>query len=168
MGLAFPKRLLRSSFGPKLINNYPVENPSGEVGDMAFNAAFSAIAGMSQVAPRACCVALYTGGVFAVSYQAEAWNAEGDQARPVLARSGAGLYSYTFAASYLDEDGIAVPTDIEAARISCPSDSSGAALAEGFAWLNPSNPLQVLMRVGTRTTAGAFTNGDVRFWLEVL
>jgi hypothetical protein len=169
MGLSFPKRPLRSSFGPKLRNAYPVENPTMDVGDVAFNGLFSTAAGLALVSARAIVIANYTGGAFVVGYQAQAWNQNLDQANPALARSGAGLYSLTFASTYLDEDGIATPTDIKGALPFAQADSSGATVGEAFAWINPGNPLQVLMRVGTRVVAsGVLTNADIPFALLVI
>jgi hypothetical protein len=168
MGLSFPKRPLRSSFGPKLRNAYPVENPAIDVGDVAFNGMFSTVAGLGLISARSIVIANYTGGAFVIGYQAEAWNQELSQAHPVLARSGAGLYSYTFASTYLDEDGVAVATDIKGPRPFSQADSSGTTVGEAFGWINPANPLQVLMRVGTRVVAtGVFTTADIPFALLV-
>lgn len=172
MGLSFPKRPQRSSFGPKLVNNYPVETPNSDVGDVAFNAAFWTIAGLAGVLPRASCIATYSplSTSFVVSHQAEAWNPNGDQAHPVLGRTNTGIYSYTFASTYLDEDGIAVPMDLKGARVTCPTISSGTNFAEGVAWVDSVFPLVVIVRVGTRLiSSGVFSNSDnITFWLEVM
>lgn len=170
MGISFPKRPQRSSFGPKLVNNYPVENPNSDVPDTALNGVFWTAAGLAGVLPRASCIASYTGGQFVISHQAEAWNPNGDQAHPTLARTNTGVYSYTFASTYLDEDGVAVPMDLKGSRVTCPSISSGTNFAEGVAWVDSVFPLVVIVRVGTRLiSTGVFSNSDnISFWLEVM
>lgn len=112
MGIGFPNRPLRTAFGDKLEDSRPVENPKQEVGKAAFNAAFWNTAGLGLVLPRWVVIASWNGSQLVVQHQAEAWNPNNDQAHPVLARSATGKYSYTFASSYLDEDGVAVPTTI--------------------------------------------------------
>jgi hypothetical protein len=166
MGLGFPKRPLRSAFGPKLEDAYPVENPNTQRGASSFNGELWNTAGMGLVAARVGLIASWTGAAFSIVHQAEAWNPEGDQAHPVLARSALGRYSYTFAATYKDEDGVAVPTDIRAARA-----SSGRVITDfvnqyvvAGAWIDPAFPLVV--QVALYSPPGAIMV-DVPFWLEV-
>jgi hypothetical protein len=167
MGISFPKRAQRSSFGPKLVNNYPAENPQSDVPDTALNGMFWGVAGMGLILPRAVVVATYTGGQFVISHQAEAWNPEGDQAHPTLARSAAGRYSYTFAASYLDEDGTAIPTDVRAARATAMRilTTPISQRIEGHAWVDPATPLAAQIALWDENGS---VLADHPFWLEVL
>jgi len=163
---AFPTRITRASLGPKLEDAAPIRNPKQQVGKVTLNALFWAASGMSLVVPRATVIASWnTGGaVFDVSIQAEAWNPDGTQARPVLARTAAGSYTYTFASSYVDENEIAVPTVLLAARVH--DQKALAAFAdriEARAWKDATNPLRVQIRLWD--TAGTLV--DAPFWLEV-
>ena len=164
MGLSYPKRITRAALGPKFRDNYPVENPETDIGAAAFNAVFSTAAGLAVVAPRWSLVALYSGG-WQIRHQAEAWNPDGAQGHPVLARASQGNYSYTLAASYLDEDGVAVPAELIAVRISPMNDGAGVfgARVSAVAWIDPINPLRVQIR--TRLEVDG-TSSDVPFWLE--
>jgi hypothetical protein len=160
---SFPNRLIRSQLGPKLVDNYPVENPKSELGAATFNPSFWSVAGMTGILPRAALVARWNGSSFDISHQREAWNAENDQAHPSLARFGTGQYTYTFAATYLDEDGVAVPTVLVAARVAAVVASAGGPM-RGSAWPNSGNALQI--DIDLRDLASA--NRDGAFWLEVL
>lgn len=167
MGAGFPKRLVRSALGPKLRNNYPVEHPEGEIGDTQFNALFWNVAGMGLVLPRGVLVASWTGAAFVISHQAEAWNPENDQPHPVLARAGTGNYTYTLAASYLDEDGSAVAPDIKAAwgqeqRIYTAPLTQYTDLK---AWIDPIAPLVIQIR-NVDVTAGALADYPFILWFQ--
>lgn len=162
---SFPSRFLRSLLGPKFFNAFPVENPENQVGDKQFNAAFHAVAGMNLIVSRAALIATYSGGSFQIAHQAEAWNPEAAQAHPSLARTSAGVYTYTFAASYLDEDGVAVPTVLAAARVSShyAPQATYPNRIESRAWVDESNPLIIQVRMWN--TSGVPV--DLPFWLEV-
>lgn len=164
MGISFPLRPLRSAFGPKLENAYPVENSNTQIGDGSFNAAFWALAGLGLVLPRVVVVAKWTGSSFTIFHQAEAWNPDGAQAHPVLARSATGRYSYTFASTYLDEDGVAQDTVLRAARCTAGDDNGGSSPRRGYAWILSGTPLVVNFRVDNDALVGQ----DELFWLEVL
>jgi len=160
----FPSRVLRSLFGPKLINTAPVENPETDIPESAFNTLFHQVAGMNLVLPRVALIASYTGAVQTISHQAEAWNPENAQAHPVLARAAAGQYTYTFAATYKDENGADVPTVLLAPRVSCQRDLTAgfASRIEAHAWKD-TNPLVINVRLWDAGGAGV----DHPFWLEV-
>lgn len=160
----FPTRFLRSVLGPKFVNTNPVENPEGDIGDAQFNAAFHQVAGMNLVVPRVALIAFYTGAVQTIVHQAEAWNPENAQAHPALARTGAGAYTYTFAATYKDENGSDVATVVMAPRVSCHRDLSGgfANRITAHAWKDAGNPLMIQIRLWD--TGG--TGVDHPFWLE--
>jgi hypothetical protein len=173
MGISFPKRFVRSALGPKLVDDIAVERPISEVGAAAFNPAFWAESGMNLVVPRAQFVASWNGSAFVISHQEEAWNPEHDQAHPTPARSATGRYSYTFASTYLDEDGVAQPTIIAGCRATCHADAiallGAGIMPEAFAWIDSTNPLVVQVQVGSRVlSTGVHTARDYPFWLTVL
>lgn len=159
----FPSRFVRSHLGPKFVNTAPIEKPESQVGDAQFNAAFWQVAGMNLVLPRVALIAHYTGGQFVYGHQAEAWNAENAQLHPALARTGAGAYTYTFAANYLDEDGVAVATVLRAPRLSCHKVLTAFAdRIDAHAWVDNGNPLVLQLRLWNQAGAGV----DEPFWLE--
>lgn len=159
----FPTRFLRSALGPKFVNTIPVETPESDIGDSQFNAAFWQLAGMNLVVSRVALIAHYTGGLFVYGHQEEAWNPENAQPHPALARSAAGVYTYTFAASYLDEDGNAVATVLRAPRLSCHKVLTAFAdRIDAHAWIDNSNPLVLQLRLWSQAGAGV----DEPFWLE--
>jgi len=163
----YPTRLIRSSFGPKRIDPRPVEHPEQEVGAADYNAAFHQVAGMNlAIATRASLIARWDSGTshFVVSHQEEAWNSEREQAHPALVRVGAGVYTYTFAATYLDEDDVAVTTELGAPRVTVHKVLTAYAdRVVGFAWVDASSPLVVQIRLWD----AAGTPEDAPFWLEV-
>ncbi len=162
----YPTRLLRSTFGPTLEDEYPVQNPRTQIPATAFNAAFHALAGLnlSSIA-RAVVVASYVAPTLTTLYQAEAWNSNESQAHPVLARAGVGDYTLTFAASYLDEQGISVPTALLCAKASAhPVVAVWADVVLAVAYLDASNPLIVHVKTFTHASGAAV---DCPFVLEV-
>lgn len=159
MGIAFPKRVTRDALGPKLIDNYPVENPTSEVGAGTFNGLFSAVAGMALGAPRAILIAKWNGSTFDISAQAETWSPNGDQPHPALNRTGVGVYTYTFASSYLDEEGAAVSTVLAGARCSSEVNHANGRI-RGYAW-----PTALVVDIKLEDSAG--TARDAAFYLEV-
>lgn len=165
MGLGFPRRFTRDALGPTLRNTYPVENPETDIGaEETFNPVFHQITGMNLVVPRAALVAEWGGASFTLWHQEEAWNPKRSQAHPVLARTGAGLYTYTFAATYLDENGVAIPTALVAARAWAVGYDELGNRCNAWAVINGANPLQVDIRL--ENTSAVLK--DPRFWLEVL
>jgi hypothetical protein len=160
---SFPKRLTRSALGPKLVDNYPVENPTNELGAGTFNPDFWAVSGMAGIIARASLVASWNGTTFDILHRREAWNPDDDQAHPVLARTSAGVYTYTFPATALDEDGNAVNIILTGAR--CSSEVAHAnGRIRAYAWPNSGSPLVVDIKL--EDSAG--TARDAKFWLEVL
>lgn len=166
MGLGFPKRFTRDALGPQLRNTYPVENPETDIGAESFNADFHQVSGMNLIVPRAALVARWNGSTFDIFHQEEAWNPRHAQPHPVLERTVTGHYTYTFASSYEDEEGVSVPTVLVAARA---FDLAGTAVfanrVEAHAWIDNVNPLIVHVQLW-RSASGAAD--DPRFWLEVL
>ncbi len=166
MGLGFPKRFTRDQLGPTLRNTYPVENPETDIGAETWNAVFHQTSGMNLIVPRVALIATWGGSAFNIAHQAEAWNPRGTQAHPTLARTSTGLYTYTFASTYLDEDGVEQSLALGAPR----ADVSTALTAfadrlEAHTWVDTSNPLIVQVRIW-KSADGTAT--DARFWLEVM
>jgi len=164
----FPIRHLLQSFGSKLRDARPVENPEIQVSAGRLNLSESIAAASSLLLPRVGLIAQWntTTSLFEVYHQEEAWNARHEQARPTLARASAGSYTYTFAESYLDADGVAIPSNIVAARVFVMDTNPDP--------LSVSNPL-ASVRVDNSTvhpiiyisiTDGGYV-ADARFWLEV-
>lgn len=162
----YPTRIIRSTFGPTLEDEYPVQNPRTQIPATAFNTLFHQLAGLNVSSlTRAVVVAEFTGGVLVTRYQAEAWNPEGGQAHPVLARVGAGDYTLTFAASYLDEQGIVVPTALTAPKASAhPVVAAWGDVAIAGAYLDAVNPLVVHVKIFDAATGNPL---DAPFVLEV-
>lgn len=160
----FPERILRSSLGPKLRDIVPVENPETDIPASAFESVFWQVAGSNLIQPRVVCIAEWTGSAFNIFHQGEAWNANAEQAHPVLAREGAGDYTYTFASNYLNELSEAINTVLIAARVNpvrLIDDASDA--LRGGAWVEPTDPLKIRFRLYDSVSVLR----DARFWLEV-
>jgi hypothetical protein len=163
--MGFPTRFVRSVLGPLLRDLYPPENTETDIGARTFNTVFWQVAGMNLVSPRASLVASWNGSAFTYTHQHEAWNAENAQAHPQLTRQSTGRYRYTFAASYLDENGSAIATVLGPPRITPHSPvSAWASQLYPYAWIDPGSPLVV--EISIWNFAGAAT--DAPFWLEVL
>lgn len=162
----FPRRVSRDTFGPELANIYPVENPESDIPASSFNAAFHQLAGLNAAhASRAIVVAEWSGSAMSVSYQAEAWNSNGDQAHPVVARTGIGVYTVTFASSYLDEEGTSISTQLlYAEAIAIGAVTAWANRKRAFAWVDTGSPLVVNVTTWDEASGVA---ADVKFKLEV-
>ncbi len=161
----FPTRLTRQLFGPRFRDARPVEDSETECGEGTLNPLIWQVAGMNLVAPRVSLVAHYTGSSFLISHRSEAWNPEEKLTRPTLARSAAGVYTYTFAANYPDESGVQVDTYLGAARVTAQKAVTAYAnRVDGYAWRDGTNPL--VINIALYNSAGAGV--DEPFWLEVL
>ncbi len=161
----FPSRLFRSFFGPRFRDARPVENPETEVSADALNPLLWQVAGLNQTASRAAIIASWDGATFDVSFQGEAWNANGSQDHPELARASAGVYTYTFAATYLDEAEEEVAINLLAARIHCLKPLTVFAdRVSAHAWRDPDSATVIHVRLWDEATGTAV---DQPFWLEV-
>jgi hypothetical protein len=159
----FPLRSLLQNFGPKLRDARPIENPEIETGQRRLNLLESTITGVNLISPRASVVARYdpSPAAFIIYHQEEAWNARHAQAHPVLERQVTGLYTYTFASSYLTEDGESVPISVVAARANV--FGAGGINSGTKAWCQVTSPTVVTISISDDSNAGV----DARFWLEV-
>lgn len=160
----FPLRFIRSFLGPKFRNTRPVKDPNTQMGAEKFNPLFWQLSGLNLVVSRVYLEAAWTGAAFQMAHQREAWNAENDQSHPTLARASAGVYSYTFAATYLDEDGTAVQTVLGAPHAWSPQVLAAYAdRVDAYAWVDPGNALVVHVRLFDAAGAGI----DAPFALSV-
>jgi hypothetical protein len=166
----FLLRSLLQSFGSRLRDARPIENPEIEYGAARINRNEGITAAASLLLPRVVLIAEWVAATssFRILHQEEAWNADHQQAHPVLTRSTDGAYVYTFAATYLDSDGVAVPTDLVSARCTAmqTANSGGASpvLKAGCEISVSAGPLAV--QFFTYDSVGTSLE-DHRFWLEV-
>jgi hypothetical protein len=117
----FPIRSLLQTLGTRLRDARPIEHPELEVSAERINKHEALAVAANLVIPRASIVAEWNAvtSSFGILHQEEAWNVDHAQAHPILARTSTGIYTYTFASSYLDRDAIAVATNLVSARLSC-------------------------------------------------
>lgn len=163
--MSFPVRILRSIFGPTFQDTRPVEHPETEFGADKMELLLWQLGGMNQTAARATLAAAWVTSAFQVFHQGQAWNPKGAQANPVLARTSAGVYTWTFAATYPDLDGVQVSPNIGAVRITCHKILANFGdRIEAHAWRDASNAGLVHIRLWS--TAGAPV--DEPFWIEAL
>jgi hypothetical protein len=145
----FPARFARSALGPTFVDAYPVENPEQDIGATQANLAAWQLAGLNGCAPRALLAAYWDSGTsaFVIASQAEAWNSDGAQSHPALARAAAGDYTYTFASTYLDELGASVsPALVGAVLAPARVLTAFADRIITAAWIDPTAPLVVELR----------------------
>jgi len=158
----FPVRVLRSFLGPKLQDHRPVENPRIESGAKRLNLLEHVAIGSGLIVPRASLVAVWndTLSTFQILHQEEAWNVDHKQSHPTLVRAQAGIYSYTFASTYQDEDGVTRDFEPIAARV-YPAQTGirSECIITG-------NVVEVFLF--QQPTPEDVTFVDCRFWLEVL
>jgi len=121
----FPTRTTRAAFGPTKINaTTGLVDPSRYQGANEVNLDYWQTAGMSLAVCRAWALVTWDGAT-AVSLTAsgEAWDPKA-QYVPTVARASAGVYTVTYAATYLDETDAAVSTAILAASATPQSSSA--------------------------------------------
>lgn len=120
----YPAIPTRAAFGPTMVDEEPITDTETELGADAVNLAFWQAAGAGRTAPRA--MLIVDGSDGSITYQALAWDADGELADVTSARTSAGLYTVTFATTYENEKEVAT------------SFTPRAALAQvqgGAAWL---------------------------------
>lgn len=109
----FPDRPDRDAFGPTYENERPVENPKRELGEDVVNLNMWQVAGMGGVSPKVVIAALVPGGgPITVSNQRLAWDPNQGVANITINYIGAGQYTFAFASTYPDENGISQSTDL--------------------------------------------------------
>lgn len=163
----FPLRHLLQSFGSRLRDARPIEHPELEVSAARLNLGESIAAASSLLLPRAVLVAQWNvaSQTFTIFHQEEAWNLKHEQAHPTLAQITDGAYSYTFASSYLDNDGVSVPTVLPAARLTAVQEVSSGGGAPTYSTGTELRPDGVTVEFFIRNSADELINR--RFWLEV-
>lgn len=115
----FPTRISRTALGPTKANaKTGVIHPAKYIGATETELAYWQVAGLSVSAPRAWALVTWD-GASAVSLTAsgEAWDPNSASA-PTVARSSAGVYTVTYAATYPDETATEVSTNLLAAAVS--------------------------------------------------
>ncbi len=111
----FPTRPSLTAFGPRRSNARPVRNPQQQAGADFMNLLRWDVAGLGASCPRAWVLATFTGPTtIAVTAQGNAWHG----AAPTPARSGTGVYTFTYAATYVDDDSVAIVTNLLAVKVS--------------------------------------------------
>lgn len=157
-GGGYPNRPSRTSFGPKLKNPKPVTNPETQADAGAFNLDFWQISGAGLMVPRAWAVLDATSGTMTMPANAEAWNPNKTQAAPTPARSGVGLYTLAYAASYLDNNDSSIGLAIVAA-MAFPLNSISRRIA-------PSTVAGTTITINLRSSpADALVDGAVMVFL---
>lgn len=123
MALGFPVRSRRSSFGVTREDRAAAMNPKHAFGARYANLVFWQLAGANVTTPRAWAL-VTSAGVRSAS--GESWNSEGDDAlRPTCAKSSTGVYTATFAATYVDMDGDAQAFTPTSCSVSVNSTTAG-------------------------------------------
>jgi hypothetical protein len=123
----FPTRPSRLAFGPTRTDDGVVTDHVKCVAAEVFNLDHWQVAGLGVVSPRAWCLMQWDGAALQLLASGEAWDPNGAYL-PVLARTGAGVYTITYAATYPNELGVAVATGLVAA-MAVPQEASRTALA---------------------------------------
>jgi len=118
--MGFPTRHSRAAFGPKFRNAKKLTNPEHDIGDAQFNRLFHQVSGMNLVSAMAYLTAHWDGAAMVLDSHAEAWNPDGSVVSPydppVLARSGAGIYSVQYEPQYPDENDELQTIDVQNPR----------------------------------------------------
>ena len=100
----FPNRTSRSSFGPALVDTWPVTDPRKAIAAASFMLAWWQLAGAALVVPKAVLGVTMSGTQPITDYQALAFDPDGLLPKLTWTRSAAGVYTYSFPQSeYPDE-----------------------------------------------------------------
>lgn len=110
----FPTRPSLTSFGAKRRDRTAARSPILDAGAAWANLVRWNLAGLGASAPRAWVLAGYDGSAFSIAAQGNAWHG----AAPTPARTGTGVYTLTYAETYVDADDVAVATNLLGAVVS--------------------------------------------------
>lgn len=150
----FPTRPSRATFGPTPENRYPVVDPAYELDADIGDLMMWQTAGLGAISASAWAFVHYTApATVAVTYSAEAWDADGAYV-PTVSRTGAGDYTVTWAATYPDKDAVSQTLSLLWARAHPQSASALSATAVIEADRHS-------VRVYIYDAAGAATDADV-------
>lgn len=134
--MPFPIRTSRSEFGPEPKQRRPVADPERELPARVGGLMFHQIAGSGLMVPL-CWLRSDGANPPVILGRAEAWNPKqltnGDFPAPTLTRTGAGLYTLTYAANYPDHEGISRPLNLQWAYAFVQQAGLGVATAYAFA-----------------------------------
>ena len=128
----FPTRTTRAAFGPTKRNaSVGLVTPEYHAGATEINLDYWQTAGMSLAICRAWALVTWDGATsVSLTAAGEAWDPTA-AAEPTVARSSAGVYTVTYAATYVDETDTAVSTSLLAA----------SATPQGSPARSPSSPI---------------------------
>jgi len=121
----FPTRTTRAAFGPTKLNlSSGLISPEYYQGATELNLAYWQLAGLALAGSRAWVLVTWDGATsVSVTAAGEAWDVTAASA-PTVARSAAGVYTVTYAATYVDETDTAVAVSLYGANITPMSSSS--------------------------------------------
>lgn len=115
----FPTRISRSALGQAKTNARPVKDASKELVAGEWNLMRWTLGGLAGTGAQAWLFATFTGPTtIAVTAHREAWDPDADDAAPTISRTSDGLYVVTYAATYTDEAGTAVATQLYGGDVS--------------------------------------------------
>jgi hypothetical protein len=163
----FPSRIVKADLGSTLRDSRPVEHPEYEWAAAYIELMKWQAVGVALCSPRAVLCAAWNGAAFVVAVQEEAWNPARAVAHPTLARTSAGLYTYAFAAHYLDFSGNSVALVLSGFRgVACPILPTDAEAPYSVDVARNSEAAVPTINITIKDHSG--TAADVPFWLEVL
>lgn len=149
----FPVKPLRAAFGPTYIDSFKVSDPQKEMGADILNLMLWQLAGVGIVVPKATIFVDATGAAATTTSQLLTWDPTGALSLLTWTRTGTGVYTCQFAATYNDLDGNAIATTFKV----------------GPAWVTENNTLAsaravmttpTLVEVRTYNAAGAAADLD--------
>ena len=149
---SFPTRITRDAFGPDRINKGGLAgDPHYSVNAGDYNTLFWQTSGLGLVG--ALCrltflTATTTGGMSLIDH-AEAWDPKRIQAAPTLARTGTGIFTFTFPTQVTDVDGNTVSVVVGDASAHVQTDQNYDAKARATA----ANVIEVRVRDASGTLA---------------
>jgi len=103
----FPNVPNRSAFGPTYENKRKVQDANKELGADVINLLMWQIAGASRVVAQA--TLIYDPVTDKITYQALAFDPKNELPSIAVVKNGVGDYTFTFAATYLNQQGTATP-----------------------------------------------------------
>jgi hypothetical protein len=110
----FPTRPSLTSFGAKRQDRTPPRSALHDIGMAFVNLVRWSLSGLGQSAPRAWALCTVSGTTITLTAQGNAWHG----AAPMPARSSAGVYTLTYAATYTDADDVAASPNLLGAVVS--------------------------------------------------
>lgn len=159
MGAGFPRRPSRATFGPTLVNQAKVRDPTKEIGSATFNLSWWQLAACSLQVPLAW-VLVESDGTRLSS--GEVWNPNGSGAlRPTVARTGLGVYTVTYAAQYDDESGTPQSLAMLGGHVTV---QAGAGATDISGVVEMTSVVVATIRLTTKTADAA---ADGRFMLDL-